>query len=426
LDPFVQGMDGEEREMPRQPRWDRGVGKAAANVAAFLLGLVFALGPVVAVHTVGQYVVGGVARPTASQKGPTATYAPQLLRNVIQSPLTTLEGRAVPYRLEIPEIFVKFSSDDVMYEHRRTSPDGRMLVDVVAFNDSEDFSDLANSRMEINSKEGAHQVILKSTRTVSHAGVDWVESVVGGKLPNGDMFRETVRATSSPQGTVLLKISTVEFPDTNPIYERLTEQILKSFRFLERSGPDVKPTEPGPASGSPATSDPTSPPSEPTPPPEPLTPDLVARSARMTLQGRALPYQFEISEGLVKQVPKNEMIEHERKSPDGRLIVQVVAHDHQEDMSHLAEHRLKLNSGEGVLESKLKSARTVHHAGADWVEAALLVTLKDGVTVQELSRGTSGPRGTVLILVLIASSPESDPIYQRLASEMLQSFRFAD
>ena len=57
----------------------------------------------------------------------------------------------------------------------------------------------------------------------------------------------------------------------------------------------------------------------------------------MTLEGRAVPYRFEISEGFDKLTPENELIEHCRRSPDRRMVVQIVAHDQQEDLSDLAD-----------------------------------------------------------------------------------------
>ena len=86
LQPFVQGMHGGEREMPRQPRWDRGARKATTNVAAFLLGLVFALGPLLVVHAVAKYVVGAFVSPSTPQSGPKPPSEQYLLDLVTQCP----------------------------------------------------------------------------------------------------------------------------------------------------------------------------------------------------------------------------------------------------------------------------------------------------------------------------------------------------
>jgi len=62
----------------------------------------------------------------------------------------------------------------------------------------------------------------------------------------------------------------------------------------------------------------------------------------------------------------------------------------------------------------------------DWVEVRVSAKHKSGVIVRDLWCGTSGPRGTVLVVVEMISSPESDPIYQRVTDEVLQSFRFLE
>ena len=123
--------------------------------------------------------------------------------------------------------------------------------------------------------------------------------------------------------------------------------------------------------------------------------------------------------------PDNAMVEHWRRSPDNRFDLQVVTDPKPEDLSNLAQDRLKANS-EGAISAHLDSERQLQQAGVNWIEARISVTVKEGVSVQEIARGASTPGGTVFVVIHIVESPESDAVYQRLADESLQSFRFAD
>ncbi len=50
LHPFLQGIHGGDREPPRRPRWTSGVGTATSGLAAFVLGMTFAIVPIWMVH----------------------------------------------------------------------------------------------------------------------------------------------------------------------------------------------------------------------------------------------------------------------------------------------------------------------------------------------------------------------------------------
>jgi hypothetical protein len=151
----------------------------------------------------------------------------------------------------------------------------------------------------------------------------------------------------------------------------------------------------------------------------------LARSPRVTLQGHAVPYRIEVPEDMSILKPDNAMIEHWRRSPDSHFELQIVADAQPEDLSTLARDRLQANQA-GALAAQLDSERQVDENGVHWQEARITVNFKAGVSVQEIARGTSSSRGTVLIIIHIFSSPDSDSVYRKMAEEALQSFRFED
>ena len=159
-------------------------------------------------------------------------------------------------------------------------------------------------------------------------------------------------------------------------------------------------------------------------PPADQLPQVVVRSSKITLTGVSVPYSFQVSEVLLKVKPDDADIEHFRKSPDGKLSVQVIAAAEAEDVSNLPERRLQINSGKGVLGSTLDSARTVTEGGIDWVEARISVKLENGFIAREISRATSDARGTVIVIVQVLGIRDLNLFYLSAAEEILSSFRF--
>ena len=155
------------------------------------------------------------------------------------------------------------------------------------------------------------------------------------------------------------------------------------------------------------------------------TPQTVADSPKITLHGRAVAYQVQIPEAMVELKPDNAMIEYWRRTPDRRFDVQVITDKQPEDLSNMPQARLRANQ-EGTATAQLDASRQFELDGVNWIEGQITVTLKEGIKVREIVRGTSTPHGTVLVIAHIVQSPDSDAVYQKLADEFLQSFRFAD
>jgi pSer/pThr/pTyr-binding forkhead associated (FHA) protein len=235
LHPFLQGMHGGDREFPREPRWKSGLGKQVSLATALCLAIVVAVVPPLIVHFVGA-VAGALfaGRPSAGDTSPnesssTPIAGGQQIPDVVSAPRITLSGRAVPYRFEVPQSFLKTETTETLIEHWRKSPDGRLSIQVVAHNQREDISGLVRERLAKNSGEGIRESKLESTRTFSRSGVDWTEARIIATTANGKHAKEVARGTSGPGGTVLVFVHLVGAPEFEPLYDRLAEEILDSF-----------------------------------------------------------------------------------------------------------------------------------------------------------------------------------------------------
>jgi hypothetical protein len=163
--------------------------------------------------------------------------------------------------------------------------------------------------------------------------------------------------------------------------------------------------------------------SSPSSPDDRQIPELVARSPRITLEGRAVRYRFTVPEALVKQVSDNELVEHSLESPDGHLSIQTLANKGTEDLSTLA-HRLLINTGNQIVENKLENVRTINQGGADWNEIQIMKKMKNGVALKQTIRAMSDARGTVIVIATAKAAV--DPIYSRILEEIFQSVRFVE
>ncbi len=168
----------------------------------------------------------------------------------------------------------------------------------------------------------------------------------------------------------------------------------------------------------------------PLPPPDEQTKEVISKAGqklveapKKKLTGQKVPYEFELPETMVEVPPENEMMEYSRESPDGRLRLQVVAAPGQEDLSSLPTLRLSKNSVLGMSEGKLESSQTIHQSGLAWIEARIIAKANDS-TVREITRGTSGTNGTLIVIVSLNDAADSDPTYLSIADNILNSFRF--
>jgi hypothetical protein len=237
LDPFVQGMDGEEREGPRALRWRRGIGKSLADVAAALIALIILFVPVVTIHLVAKYAVGSFvsSRSRLDER--------QKADVVSRSPRITLEGRAVPYRFELPQALITESPENELVEHSRRSPDNLLSIQVLAHKQREDLTTVAQARLKMNSGKGIAESKLESERTIKQAGVEWVECQIVAKLENGIAAKEIFRATSGDRGSVFVVTMLLGSAVTDPVYNHVAEEIFASFRFAESPALSVEPAQ---------------------------------------------------------------------------------------------------------------------------------------------------------------------------------------
>jgi hypothetical protein len=150
----------------------------------------------------------------------------------------------------------------------------------------------------------------------------------------------------------------------------------------------------------------------------------VGRSERITLRGRSVAYAIDVPEALLPVKPNNAIVEHFRRSADRRFMVQVTASPQPEDLSNFAQARLLANRGAPIVDTQLKTVRSVEHAGAQWIETVLVARLANGLEVEETARATSSATGTVSVTITRVVSPNSDAIYVPLARRVWDSFRF--
>ena len=151
----------------------------------------------------------------------------------------------------------------------------------------------------------------------------------------------------------------------------------------------------------------------------------VASSPRITLQGQAVPYEATLPEAMVPRTADNAMIEYWRRTEDSHFEVQIVAHPGLEDLSNMAQERMQANT-QGALTVHLDSSGQIQQSGDTWTEVRLTVTYQDNVSVKEICRGTSGAHGTLLAVIHLVESPDTDPVYQQLAEEFLQSLHIKE
>ncbi len=232
LQPFIEGMFGGDREPPRPPRWNRGIGTLAANIGAVILAATMIFGPLWIVHSATESFIDPIMREPDNII-PESLQIPDLVR---RSDKTTLNGRSVGYKIDVPESLVKANPESEIVEHWRKTPDSRLSLQVVAHADQEDISPIAQQRLHMNSGKDILESKLESVRTVQQAGVDWTEVRIVVTLKNGMRAREISRITSdSTHGTVLLICILVEFSESDPIYGPIMDDMLQSFRFVGAS-----------------------------------------------------------------------------------------------------------------------------------------------------------------------------------------------
>jgi hypothetical protein len=147
----------------------------------------------------------------------------------------------------------------------------------------------------------------------------------------------------------------------------------------------------------------------------------LAAQNHKTLKGKSVSYEFEIPETMIEVPGDNDLMEFSRESPDGRLRLQVVAAAGKEDLNSLPELRLSQNNVLGKSEARLESTQKIREGNVTWTEARVLAKSKDGI-VREISRGTSGDYGTIIVIISLNNSAETDPTYQTIVDDILKSF----
>ncbi len=275
LQSFLKGKDAGEREQPLPSRWPWGARTALASLAAIVTGWGLPFVLYTTIEYAGHALFGSQAsQQSAQSNGGLQAIAPMdsALQGTAPSneasqppaqpeqvslgaappetpvtpPVTqlalpqkiTLSGKAVPYHFTVPSTLETLKSAEETLEHSLQSPDKQLTIQVVAADDQEDISAIPAQRLAVNRKEmlaankgkGSGQINMDSSRTISQAGVNWLEARISvNNVIKGADALEITRATSSARGTIYVIVTVVGFPHPDPVNLQLAEEILDSF-----------------------------------------------------------------------------------------------------------------------------------------------------------------------------------------------------
>lgn len=157
---------------------------------------------------------------------------------------------------------------------------------------------------------------------------------------------------------------------------------------------------------------------------------LAGRTARAALdepmvsvEGRAVAYAINVPASFVGMPLDQPLLEVARKATGGDFQIQVIAANGTEDVSGLPEMRLsRYRSQAGVTRVDLQSSGTVDQGGLTWTAFRLVGLAAGGSRFREAGRATSGPFGTVLILIGTIGPIRTDAVNDRLSERIFESF----
>ena len=151
---------------------------------------------------------------------------------VINGKREEIFGKTQPYSFSIPESLVNQPIQDDQTEYFRKSPDGYFSIQVIASAESEDITNLAQQRLQVNAGEGYISSTLESIRNVRLGKSDWTRVRIDVKLTNGLKATEFCQATSD--GTVFVFMHVINVPGEDFGYFQLANDTLDSFRIRDR------------------------------------------------------------------------------------------------------------------------------------------------------------------------------------------------
>jgi hypothetical protein len=149
---------------------------------------------------------------------------------------------------------------------------------------------------------------------------------------------------------------------------------------------------------------------------------MLADSPRIELSGSAVSYRLRLPEYLIKQQPREDLVEHVRQSPDNTFVVTVVAHSAPETVEGLSVTRLDaLRKQPGVANAHLELTRTLEVNNVVWIESNVVLTMQNESRVRELAYATSSQHGFVMLVFSILASDKSAAAREKLCDEVIHS-----
>jgi hypothetical protein len=370
LRPFVQGIHGGGRELPRPVREHRRLDYAVAwlVVVGWLVGF-------------GLWINQG----QSSRLQP--TYA--------QSNYKTVTGTALPYAVEIPESWTPRIVSEANLEYEFVKP-GVGLIRILAHSGREDLSRLPE-QMIANTKAGkmgmlVRDVIAQDVQSRMIGDRSCIEFKLKNELRIGTNEYQRILAYTGDDGTFLINV--VAIADIAPAQLTEIDHILGSVRF-SKSLSEIQVDNRMAAIRRFR---------------EAVEPEI------RVLRGKTVRYEVRVPRSWTSVESTEQIIEHMYKTIAGGVFV-VLAHPGKEDLSDV-DTAVVPKEGDVKLESK--SMETI--GGLEFLRLRVVERLSNGKTVITQYLIHASEIGTVFLKSIIEASPGT-AVEQAILEEVFASIR---
>ncbi len=379
LQPFIQGIEGGEREEPRVVRSHGWFTYAVAWLIASAWLVAFGVWLVQDTHLTGFAV----------------NYAP--------SPSRTIIGAAFPYQVEIPESWVPTTDTEAPLEHEFVKPGvGRIWIGAHPELDIMYYF-LTESLIEKNTRANAgllgdallKNVVAESTTKKMLGDRECLEVRVRNEWRVVGKEFQRILAYSGSDGTFWMNVISIESP--GPEQEAEILQILQSVKFTRTFNDEIRRQFRE-------------------------APENVVQ----TVRGSSMAYTIKVPVAWRRLESSEPMVEHMFKVPKGGVLC-VMAHADEEDISSIGEQILARE----VAEIGDTGRVTIQHAedvalnGQQFRRVKLSAETTDGRRVAVNCLAHSSRYGTVLLKGIITETKDGIE-EQVLLEEVEASIRIAD
>jgi hypothetical protein len=214
LRPFLAALEGRDTEAVESIRPRRAV-RWWANLAGVAVAALVWILPMVALRLV---FVAATPHVTTADL-------------VVDSKRVPLRGSTVPYRIVVPAALQRQKPESEFVQHDMLSEDRRFRVLVSAAGEASDYGDLHEQRVSAYRAQKCEAVVERLDRSASGRH-EWVEMELRIRRPEYELT-ETVRATSTPEWSLLVIVQRARADDTDPAYDALAREVLGSLRVTD-------------------------------------------------------------------------------------------------------------------------------------------------------------------------------------------------